>query len=328
MLTQWPDSVDEIFGGDQVVALAYVTPAHGVVVTPLTNFAIRDRKAGTLTAVNTSVGTWKKLDRVRRNPQVALAYHSREHGFSDRPEYVLVQGRASLLEPDPDYPRSHREHWERFGGSVDFGRLWELWLSVWRCRVAIQVEVERIVVWPDRTCRGAPEVLGAVLPAEPPTPQPVPALGTGPRVDHARAARRAGGLPNVLLGWVGTDGFPVVIPVQVAGTEEDRIVLAAPQDLVPPGGRRAGLTAHEFARFTHGQQLRKHTGWLEADAAGNGSVYAPHTETGYRFPESERLFKLLAGGGTWWGLRGARRAGIAPEAWWRFGDHTVSRELT
>src|SRR5215210_6415412 len=112
----WPDSADEILGGDQVVALASVTPARGAVLTPLTNFGARDREAGTLTAVNTSVGVWKKLARMRRNPKVALAYHTRTHGFSDRPEYVLVQGRATLLPPVEDFPAKLGDAWDRFGG--------------------------------------------------------------------------------------------------------------------------------------------------------------------------------------------------------------------
>src|SRR3954470_14277950 len=92
----WPDNVDEILAGDQVVALAYCTPASGVVLTPLTNFGLRDRAAGTLTAVNSSVGVYRKLERIRANPRIALAYHTRTHGFTDRPEYLLVQGTAPL----------------------------------------------------------------------------------------------------------------------------------------------------------------------------------------------------------------------------------------
>ena len=98
----WPDAIDEILAGDQAVALAYVTPAQGVVLIPVTNFALRDREAGTL-AVNSSVGMWKKLDRIRKNPHVAVAFHTRAHSLSTRPEYVLVQGRATLSSlEDPD----------------------------------------------------------------------------------------------------------------------------------------------------------------------------------------------------------------------------------
>src|SRR3954447_8035626 len=105
----WPDHVDEILGGDQVVALAYTTPANGVILTPLTNFGLRDRENGTLSAVNSSVAAWRKLDRIRKSPKIALAYHTRAHGFSDRPEYVLVQGTASLAPPHPSYPKSIQE---------------------------------------------------------------------------------------------------------------------------------------------------------------------------------------------------------------------------
>ena len=62
---RWPDAVDEIFASDQAVMFAHVTPARGAVLTPLTNFGVRDRQAGTLESVNSSVGMWRKLERVR-----------------------------------------------------------------------------------------------------------------------------------------------------------------------------------------------------------------------------------------------------------------------
>src|ERR687892_2513812 len=93
-IANWPGAADEILGGDQVVVFAHVTPARGVVLTPLTNTGLREREAGTMTPVSSSIGMWRKFERVRRNPHVAVVYHTREHGFSDRPEYVLVQGRA------------------------------------------------------------------------------------------------------------------------------------------------------------------------------------------------------------------------------------------
>jgi hypothetical protein len=307
----WPDSADEILGSDQVVVLASVTPANGAVLTPLTNFGLRDRAASTLTAVNSSVGVWKKLERMRRNPRVALAYHTREHGFSGRPEYVLVQGRASLLPPVRDYPATLGDAWERFGGPVSGGALWDRWLRVWATRVEVELAVERVLVWPDLSCGGEPQVHGRPMPAGPPAPQRPPRRGTAPRLDHRRAARRVHRLPHVLLGWVGADGYPLAVPVEVAGYEERGIVLDAPEGLVPPGGRRAGLTAHWFARYTFGQRQRVHTGWLHPERPGGRLVYAPHTQTGYRLPTSRFLFKLVAGFEARRRLRGARRTGIA-----------------
>src|SRR4051812_27056953 len=79
----WPAELDDLVSGDHVIALAYVTPASGVVITPVTNFALRDREAGRI-SVNSSVGAWRKLQRMRRNPRVALAWHTREHSRSTR----------------------------------------------------------------------------------------------------------------------------------------------------------------------------------------------------------------------------------------------------
>jgi hypothetical protein len=307
----WPDTVDEILGSDQVVALAYTTPASGVVLTPLTNFGLRDREAGVLNAVNSSVGVWRKLDRIRQNPRIALAYHTRTHGFSDRPEYVLVQGTASLSAPDPHYPKTIQATWERFAGPVDIGAAWNWWLRVYNLRIAIEIAVERVIVWPDLECRGAPEIHGTPVRGEP-EPQRPPAKGTGPRIDHHRAARRAKRLPNVLLGWVGADGFPIAVPVGVAGVDDAGIALDAPRGLVPRGGRRAGLLAHSFARYTAGQNQRKHTGWLQAEPGEPHVLYAPHTKAGYHMPSSMVVYRLAAGWATRRGLQSAREAGFAP----------------
>jgi hypothetical protein len=287
--------------------LAHKTPASGVVLTPVTNFAMQDAAAGTI-AVNSSVAMWRKLDRMRQDPQVAVAFHTREHALTDRSEYVLVQGRASIS-PDP-WQDAMGDNWERFGGlPEDVGPLWNWWLREYHERVNVVIAVERMVVWPDLACRGTPRVYGAPLPEQPPAPQRPPGRGTGPRVDHARAAKHAANQPDVLLGWVGGDGFPVVIPVEVGGSVNDGIVLQAPQDLVPPGGRRAGLTAHWFNRYVHGQDQRRYTGWLESD--DDRLIYAPHTKAGYRFPSSTTMFKFAAGFGTRRQIRGARRAGFS-----------------
>ncbi len=304
----WPDPVDEIVAGDHVVALAYVTPARGVVIVPLSNFGLRDRAAGTI-SVNSSVGAWKKLERIRRNPQVALAFHTREHGFTNRPEFVLVQGRATVSEPIPDYPSTVLEHWERFEDWGEFGQLWKRWLRVYALRVEIEVAVERLLVWPDLACRGTPRLLGEPLVADAPKPQRPPARGREPRVDHRRAARRARRLPHLLLGWVGADGFPFVVPVDVQTTTRAGILLGPPPATVPAAGRRAGLTAHSFSLHVVGQHQRVHTGWMEADL-GAAIVYAPHTTATYRFPASPIVFRLVAGAATRWRLRQARRAGV------------------
>src|SRR3954451_14818389 len=124
----WPDAVDEVLGGDQAVMFASLTPARGVVLTPVTNFAIRDRAAGTVT-VNSSVGAPRKLERLRRDPRVALAFHTRAHARATRPEYVLVQGKATLGEPIDGYAWTIEQEWERAADPLPSSALWRGWLG-------------------------------------------------------------------------------------------------------------------------------------------------------------------------------------------------------
>ena len=183
----WDDEVDAIIAGDAAAGLASVTPARGVVVVPMAPLGLRDRDAGTVT-VTSSLGLPKKLDRIRRNPSVALAYHAREHGDSDSPLYVLVQGTATVQErPNRAWLESITPQWEHFlgprhGGTV--GRLMDIYY--WQ-RLAITVQVRRVIVY-DGTA--APRVFGEDLPDDPPAAQRPPKLGTHPRVDTAKVAAR------------------------------------------------------------------------------------------------------------------------------------------
>lgn len=91
----WDDGEDDVIAGDLSAALAYVTPAQVVVLAAVAPIGPRDRERGTA-SFTTSLSFRRKLERMRRNPNVALAYHAREHGFAKRSEYVLAQGRASF----------------------------------------------------------------------------------------------------------------------------------------------------------------------------------------------------------------------------------------
>src|SRR5213082_1173718 len=103
MAAAWPDDVDRIIDGDMTAALAYVTPAGGAVVTAVAPIGLRDRSSGTV-SFTTSLGFGRKLDRIEKDPRIALAFHAREHGHSRSQRYVLVQGSATVVrEPDRDY---------------------------------------------------------------------------------------------------------------------------------------------------------------------------------------------------------------------------------
>jgi hypothetical protein len=307
-MVSWSDAVDEILASDLAAGFAYLTPARGVVITPMAPLALRDREAGTVT-LTTSQALWRKLDRIRCNSGVAIAYHAREHGLSNRPGFVLVQGQARFpTVPDRGWLESITPQWERFLGPRSRGLSGRMLRVYYWQRVPITVQVERIVAYPDDAASGPAQVLGSPL-SDPAPPQRAPRDGTGPRVDVDRAAARAQRLPHTLLGWCGLDGMPQVIPVSAVETEGSALMLKVPVGSVPAGGRRAGLTSHQFQPRMIGQEQRVHTGWLESDGSGQ-VAYAPHTTAGYRLPSSKLAF-TLASGSIALRMTKARQAGVA-----------------
>jgi hypothetical protein len=305
----WPDDVDEIIAGDLTAALAYVTPAGGAVVTAVAPIGLRDREAGTV-SFTTSLGFGKKLERISRNPRVALAYHAREHGFAAGPTFVLVQGEGTAsTEPDKRLledvigPQA-----ERFMGPPRRGKLfWDRWLrEYYSDRVPVSVRVERVVAWPDEQAAGEPAVFGAPRSETQPQAQAPPVKGAGPRLDAPRATRRLQALPNQLLAFVGADGYPEVLPVSVSGGDRAGIRLECANAL-PPGGRRAGLLAHSYKASLVGLVTRGHTGWMTVEDEPARATYAPHTAFGFRAPSNKTLLLVANGLLAKRGLRRARR---------------------
>ena len=302
----WTDDIQTVLVGDHVAMLGYVTPADGVVLTPVTNFGKHDRERGIVT-FNTSVGAWRKIDRIRRNPNVALAFHTRAHATHVRGEYVLVQGSATIGPAVEGLPSTMLQQWERLEPWSTIGPAWKWWMRVYGRRVEVSVAVERIVACSTLACAGEFTVHGAPLPQTAPHSQTPPTKGTGPRVGLAlKTAVALQRLPDVLLGWVGNDARPFVIPVAVTATSRRGLTLSTPSGLVPPGSRRAGLTAHWFSRGVAGQCQAVHTGWLEV---ADQISYAPHTRASYLMPPSRRVYRLAAGGFT---RMRQRQAGRAP----------------
>jgi hypothetical protein len=308
---RWPDDVDEVLDADVVVALAYRTPAGGVVVSGVSPIGLRDRDAGTV-GFTTSLGFGRKLERIRRNPQVALAYHAREHGRSTRPDYVLVQGTVSeVLRPDEAYLRQEiGKRAETYLGPPRRGFFWDRWLRVYyRDRVLVTVEVERIVRWARLDFGGEPEVIGSPLPKGG-LPQSSPKQGTGPRIDSRRAERRLGAVPHRLLGFVQDDGLPMVVPITVTAAAGRGLTVRTAGPVLPAGGRRAGLLGHKFYKHVAGLTSRQYTGWLTVDAEDNSSgIYAPHTERSLVIPHSKTIALLVNGLAATITYRAAQKAG-------------------
>src|SRR6476659_439546 len=106
MAVSWDDEVEAVLDGDLTAALGYRTPAGGVVVQAIAPIGLHDRAAGTA-GFTTSLGFSKKLERIERDPRVALAFHAREHGSACGETFVLAQGRARVIaQPDPEQ-RTH-----------------------------------------------------------------------------------------------------------------------------------------------------------------------------------------------------------------------------
>ncbi len=308
MSVTWSDEVDEIMAGDLAVGLAYLTPAKGVLISPMATLGLRDREAGTVT-LSSSLALWKKLDRMRRNPGVAVAYHAREHSLTQRPGFVLAQGRASFdTTPDRAWLESITPQWNQFLGERSTGLIGRTQRVYYWERIAINVQVERVTYFRESDASGEPEVFGAP-PAPPPAPQKPPGKGTEPRVEVGKVASSVAKLPHTLLGWCGSDEMPEVVPVTGAEVADEGLRLTVPPGRVPPGGRRAGLTAHAFERQMLGQNQRIHSGWMEAD--GGEVLYSPHSRAGYALPASKALY-LIATASLATRMRAARKAGIAP----------------
>ncbi|MBJ7329231.1 MAG: pyridoxamine 5'-phosphate oxidase family protein [Solirubrobacteraceae bacterium] len=311
MALRWSDEADAVIAGDLATALAYVTPAGGVVVAPVTTAGVRDREAGTV-MFTTSLAFGKKLARIRREDRVALAFHARDHGFADGPAFVLVQGRATIGWTDPaTQGAALHEGITRFFGPPKSGRFWTWWMrEYYVMRVPVTVAVERVTTWRDPAAGRPPEIHGPP-PAEVPPSQRAPKNGVAPRLSAAKAARALRGLPHQLLGWVADDGFPAVVPVEVAEADRDGLLLRDPTGSVPHGARRAGLVGHRFGPRLTGLRVRQHTGWLEAN--GDGVRYAPHTEQRHRTPVGESATALVHGAQAKRGVRRARRDGTLDE---------------
>jgi hypothetical protein len=306
----WTDEVHEVIRGDLAVAAAYVTPAGGAVVTSICPLGIGRREAGEL-GFTTSLGFARKLERIIADPHVALAYHSREHGFSASPMFVLAQGTAAVdLRPSRERLEATAPRGERYLGQFMRGPVWDRLLREYYYeRVFVDITVERLAAWPDLSAAGDPRIYGADWPG-PPEPQQPPKNGTGPRVDVDRAAGRIAVLPHRVLAYRGADGFPVVVPVELAGHDAAGLRLVAARGLLPPGGRRAGLLAHAYRPQLVGLATRTFTGWLEV-ADDGAAVYAPHTSKGFTAPPSKKPLLVVNGLFAKYGLWQARRQGAA-----------------
>ncbi|MFF0970815.1 hypothetical protein ACWDQO_36775 [Streptomyces sp. NPDC003703] len=275
---------------------------------PVSPTGLVDRDAGSI-GVTTSLAFNGKLFHILRDAHVAMAYHTREHGFATADDFVLAQGVATVpLAPSPEVLAGLAPRVARFLGDMPSGRFCDWALGDYLDnRVVIDIAVRRVASWPDARGTGERATSGAAWPQEAPASQHAPAKGTGPRVDTRKLHGRLRKLPHQLLAYRGTDGYPVVVPVRVTGHSERGVLLEAAEGLLPPGVRRAGLTAHSFGPKAVGLANRVCTGWLET--SGDTAVYAPHTSAGFAAPPVKSVQLFFNGMFAKQGWRKARREG-------------------
>ncbi|MEU4157745.1 hypothetical protein [Actinoplanes sp. NPDC026670] len=293
----WSETAQTVMAGDLVTVFAYGTPAGGVIAIPVSPTGLADRAAGTI-GVTTSLAFSHKLRHILRDPRVAMAYHTREHGFgaSAGDRFVLAQGVAGVgLTPSPARLAALAPQVARFLGDTPAGPFWNWLLREYHeQRVVIDIAVERVSETPGPA---------AALPAQAP-----PVRGAAPRTDPAKLFRQVTKLPHRVLGYRGEDGFPVIVPVRVTGHSAAGLVLEGP---LPDGARRAAFTAHSFGPQAIGLSNRICTGWL--DVTGGVAVYAPHTVGGFTSPPLKRVQLAVNGAMAKHGIRKARRDGTLEE---------------
>ena len=222
---------------------------------------------------------------------------------------MLVQGDAvPATEPDREYlEETLRPQAARFMGPPKEGKLfWDRWLrEYYQDRIPVEVGVERMSVWADERCADLREhARRRGRPGSRPrrtSPKREPARVSTPSAQRRACVRST----TSCSSYVGADGYPEVVPVEVEDAGPDGIRLSSARRL-PPGGRRAGLLAHSYRPKLIGLAARQHTGWLTVDE--EGALYAPHTESGFRAPANKTALLLANGLLAKRGLRKARRA--------------------
>src|SRR3954471_18891701 len=218
----WTDEVDDILAGDLVAALAYLTSAGGAVATPVCPLGLHDRDRCTV-GFTTSTGYGRKLARIAADGRVAMAFHTRTHGRTNQPGFVLVRGEASVDTTGAALARVVAQASLHLG-PLATGWFWNRWLRVYyQDRVVVWIRVRRITV---RAADGTlKQVIGAPLTDLAPPVQRPPRNGSGPRVDARRAGLQVAQQPNRLLAYREADGYPAVVPVDVLAAKSDGLIL-------------------------------------------------------------------------------------------------------
>ena len=215
----WPEELLPLFERAITVEYASLTRAGTPVTYPVTPYVGED---GRTLDVSTGLTYPAKAERARRNPKVTLLYSDPLGSGLDGAPVALVHGLATVRDADlqANTDRYVRLAMAKLPDTYEGQPKFMLRTLAWYfARIWVQVTPTRILWWPegrlDEPPREwvAPEGTGAP-PSDPAPPGRQPASWSEqPSHWHAAAEMALRELPFRDLTSVGTDGFPVCLPV-------------------------------------------------------------------------------------------------------------------
>jgi hypothetical protein len=258
----WPEELLPLFEQAITVEYASLTRAGAPVTYPVTPYVGED---GLTLDVSTGLTYPAKAERARRNSNVALLYSDPLGSGLDAAPVVLVQGMATVRDADLQantdrYVRlSMAKAPDTYEGQPKFLLRSVAW---YYARIWIQVTPTRMLWWPaGRLDEQPPEWIAPAgtnaPPSDPAPPGGQPAAWIEQPSEWRQAAERAvREFPFRDLTFVGTDGFPMSLPVRdiVPGPGGFRLRVARVPGTAPEGP--ACLTFHTHDPNFTAQQNR------------------------------------------------------------------------
>lgn len=270
----WPPELAEVFERSVTAEFATLTASGRPVTTPTTPYPGGD---GDTIDVSTGLTYPAKAERARRDPRVALLFADPVGPGMDDAPVVLVQGLATVRDGDL---QSNTDRYvavsssklpETVRGKPRFVLRRMAW---YYARIWVEVTPLHLWWWPDRSLStapqrwNAPEGTAAAL-SDPAPPGKAPAPWMAPPNDWRSLAGSAlSALPLCDITVVGTNGFPLCLPVDGAELAGDAIALSlgpgAPA--IEPGP--ACLTVHGHPERFSGQENHSFVGTMAGDEGG------------------------------------------------------------
>ena len=267
----WPEELLSLFERAMTVEYASLTRAGTPVTYPVTPYVGED---GRTLDVSTGLTYPAKAERARRNQKVALLYSDSLGSGLDTAPVALVQGLATVRDADLQantdrYVRLALDKFpEAYGSQPRFLLRSVAWYFA---RIWVQVTPTRIFWWPEGRQDEPPQEWTAPEGTDAPASDPAPpgkqpaAWMEQPREWRQAAARE---FPFRDLTFVGTDGFPVCLPVREISPDPLGFRLRAARGPGEAPRGAACLTFHTHATDGPAQQNQALVGRISPTDGG------------------------------------------------------------